>query len=79
MPNGVATFTVTAKLGPELATTAAVFNRVTNVNFDFNAQVIEITYEDGKLVQFAYSSVATITWTKAAATAASTTAVTIST
>lgn len=64
MPNNI---TVTSTTGPGLSLTSQLFNNVTNLNFDYLAGVLTITWNDplqgSKKTAVSLSSITTVTYT----------------
>ena len=58
-----ANVTITAPFGPGDAAVATVINGVRDIKFDIEQDVIFITESDGKIRQFQYNTIATITYT----------------
>lgn len=59
-----ATVTITGTTGPGQAVTAQKFTDVTNVEADFNRNVLKITRSgSNSTVYYDYSALATVTWT----------------
>lgn len=56
--------TITGTLGPDVDVTSLVLNDVTNIKFELDRRVIEITHgAQPKIVHFDYEITATVTFT----------------
>lgn len=64
-----ANVTVTSTTGPGVTVTALVINGVLQVVFDLVRNMIFITDSAGRIREFAYDAVATLTWTISGRTA----------
>jgi hypothetical protein len=61
--------TVTAPIGPGGTVTSLVLNNCRSVKFDAKREVVEVEDEGGKMHEFEYETIATVTYTISGETA----------
>ena len=54
--------TVTAPAGPGEAAVAEVLTNIRGVNFDLVKEILFVTLEDGRVAEYAYDTIATVTY-----------------
>ncbi len=55
--------TVTAPSGAGLASVATVLSNIRKIEFDIDKEMLYITQSDGRVVEYAYDTIATVTYT----------------
>jgi len=58
-----ANITVTAPLGPGKSAVATVFNGATELKYDFEREIFSLVDSNGKIHEFEFETIATITHT----------------
>ncbi len=57
-----ANVTITAPAGPGLAAVTDVFNAIRSIEFDIRRAMVSITESNGHIVEYAYGTIATMTY-----------------
>ena len=65
----IANCTVTAPIGPGNTVSSLVLNNCRKVEMDVAAEIVRITDEKGKVHEFEYETIATLTWSISGETA----------
>jgi hypothetical protein len=55
--------TVTAPVGAGLTATAIILSNIRRIEFDILKEMLYVTQSDGRVVEFAYDTIATVTYT----------------
>lgn len=55
--------TVTAPVGTGQTATAVTLSDIRKIEFDINREMLFVTESDGRVVEFAYDTIATVTYT----------------